>query len=76
MIQTNGRGYEEMRERTEDSHPAVMHHRLLAYGWGYLDSPFAAEDCREVHHRDRVRWHNVESNLLALPEADHREAHR
>lgn len=64
---TSGEGYEEIRHNRS----CLTHHRLLAYAWGYLDSPFFERDPREIHHRDSIPWHNSESNLEAVSPEEH-----
>jgi len=70
VLNTNGEGYEELRVHGY----RILHHRVLAFAWGLLNSPHFSEDTREVHHNQPVRWLNIEDNLTALTPEDHREA--
>ena len=69
VLNTNGEGYEELRV----CGCRILHHRVLAFAWGLLDSLCFSEDMREVHHNQQVRWLNIQDNLTALSPEDHRE---
>jgi len=69
VLNTNGEGYEELRV----SGGLLLHHRVLAFVWGLLDSPRFSEDMRQVHHEQPIPWLNTEDNLTALTPQEHRE---
>jgi hypothetical protein len=68
-LQTTGAGYEQVFCDGK----TVEHHRLLAFAWGDLDSPFYPTDDREVHHETPIGWMNLESNIRALTPREHME---
>lgn len=71
----SGKGYAQVRA----GDGCLLEHRLLAYAWGMLDSPWFSEDAREIHHvapephDTPCRWLPLESHMTALSPAEHRE---
>lgn len=73
-LTTNGDGYEQFQAVDVDGEQGTLqHHRVLAWAWGELKSPFHSGDVREVHHDRRIPWLNTEANLEPLTPAEHCE---
>jgi hypothetical protein len=73
-------GYHRRGVESEGTHRKTLsHHRLLAYAWRKLDSPFRTEDGREVHHeipageQTSCKWLNFEDLLTVVTRDEHRE---
>jgi hypothetical protein len=62
-------GYELIRVgEPGDGERTLAHHRVLAYAWDTLETPFSDE---QVDHVDRCRVHNAEDNLEAVGPIEH-----
>lgn len=72
MIHTNGNSYTEVRNPDRSRSAGVLHHRLIAFGMGEIES---LSDGREVHHKNRVPWLNYPENIEAVDPTDHRVKH-
>jgi len=75
-LDVHPKGYRLLRVETSDGRYYVAEHRLVAFAHCGLDSPFFAEDSREVHHIDGAPESNHPANLEPLTSKEHGETTR
>jgi hypothetical protein len=72
-FRTEDRGYEVWRYDNGETQHKIRVHRLASVAWFGFDE---VTEATVVHHKDRIPWHNSESNVELLSREQHQDRHK
>lgn len=76
FFETRADGYERWRDYDpEGPRRAVYVHQLVAIANGADPERVFSGGAFQIHHRDGVHWHNVQSNLELVDAREHGRRH-